>query len=175
MNRLVNWMLRRLPSFVIENAQGQAYLRRYYLVKSRWFPVGVYLHEIMRSDEDRDLHDHPWSFLSVILRGGYVEHFPDKSIRFRRPGAVVFHRAEDAHMVELPADYAERMGGVPGPRGSTWTLVFVGRKRRDWGFHCKTADGDPMWMHWQDYLDKKFGKGNWTAEPEFQGMAKMMD
>jgi hypothetical protein len=37
---------------------------------------GVKLHHILRSDEDRDCHDHPWSFLSIVLRGGYWEHRP---------------------------------------------------------------------------------------------------
>jgi hypothetical protein len=37
---------------------------------------GVKLHHILRSDDDRDLHDHPWSFLSIVLKGGYWEHTP---------------------------------------------------------------------------------------------------
>lgn len=37
---------------------------------------GIKLHHILLSDEDRDCHDHPWSFLSIILWGGYFEHRP---------------------------------------------------------------------------------------------------
>jgi hypothetical protein len=34
------------------------------------------LHRFHRSDEDRDLHDHPWTFWSLILLGGYYEWLP---------------------------------------------------------------------------------------------------
>jgi len=42
--------------------------------------------------------------------------------------------------------------------GPVVTLVHRGPKIRDWGFH--TIDG---WVHHRDYLDKKFGKGNWVT------------
>ena len=58
-------------SFTIIGVDGQPYLRRYYILKTRWFRI--YLHEILRSDEDRDCHDHPWNFTSIILKGGYWE------------------------------------------------------------------------------------------------------
>lgn len=152
---MFNWLLKRLPSFTIENAAGQPYLRRYYLLKTK--RLGIYIHEILRSDEDRDLHDHPWNFLSIVLRHGYIELFPNGEYKCRFPRSWVFHRAEDAHKVELYEKPA-------------WTLVFVGRKRREWGFH--TSDG---WVHWQDYLDRKYGVGKWKQEPEYQGLTKETD
>ena len=57
---------------VIENEAGDPYLVRWSLDAGRF--GSVKLHHILRSDDDRDLHDHPWSFVSVILRGGYWEH-----------------------------------------------------------------------------------------------------
>lgn len=47
------------------------YLRRWYLFKSKYF--NIMLHNIRRSDDDPDPHDHPWGFVSVILRNGYVD------------------------------------------------------------------------------------------------------
>ena len=41
--------------------------------------------------------------------------------------------------------------------GPVWSLVFMGRKVREWGF--QTEDG---WVHHEDYLDKVYGKGNWA-------------
>lgn len=140
---MFNWLLKRLPSFTIENAAGQPYLRRYYLLKTK--RLGIYIHEILRSDEDRDPHCHPWTFVSIVLKNGYLEHLPS-GIKKRRFLSCIYHRAEDAHRVELY-------------RGTTWTLVFVGQKRREWGFH--TPDG---WMHWHDYLDRKYGVGKWNQE-----------
>lgn len=36
----------------------------------------VYLHIFFRSDQDRELHDHPWTFVSFILWRGYDEIRP---------------------------------------------------------------------------------------------------
>jgi hypothetical protein len=57
---------------------GKLYLRRWFLYPLR--PGGkkdvprFYLHKFYSGDDHRDLHDHPWSFQSIILRGGYWEH-----------------------------------------------------------------------------------------------------
>ena len=50
------------------------YLTRWRLVECPWF--GVYLHAIRIDDSDRHLHNHPWAFCSLVLRGGYVEAGP---------------------------------------------------------------------------------------------------
>jgi hypothetical protein len=63
-----------LKKQTIRNDAGEAYLVR----RAINTPLGgIKLHHILRSDEDRDCHDHPWSFLSIILAGGYFEHRPD--------------------------------------------------------------------------------------------------
>jgi hypothetical protein len=100
--------------------------------KCRWF--AVYLHEFERSDHDRCLHDHPWGFVSIILRGGYWEEMFDNgysyrtSRRWRRPGSILVRPAKTAHRIELTA--GAEAGILPKP----WSLVIVGRKSRAWGF-----------------------------------------
>jgi hypothetical protein len=56
---------------------------------SRWVfkhPLGtVRLHHIRRPDMDVELHDHPWWFFSLILKGWYEEECPRRSLlRFWR-------------------------------------------------------------------------------------------
>jgi hypothetical protein len=58
---------------IIRNDDGVPYMIRR-AINTRF--GGVKLHHILRSDDDRDLHDHPWSFLSIVLKGGYWEHTP---------------------------------------------------------------------------------------------------
>jgi len=128
--------------FVIENATRDPYLCRYRLFWCPWFKVT--LHHILRSDEDPDLHCHPWNFVSIILWEGYLEVLPGDIIRRIRPGNVVRHRAPDAHRLIL--------------RRPAWTLVFMTGKKRKWGFHTKNG-----WMKHSDYFDRKFGKGYWVS------------
>jgi hypothetical protein len=141
----VNWIDRVLQRifkfFVIENAEADPYLVRYKVFRCPWFKV--FLHHILRSDEDPELHCHPWNFMSFILRSGYYEILPSGGKNVP-PGRIIYHRATDAHrlLLERPA----------------WTLVFAWGKKRVWGFHTK--DG---WLPYSEFFDKKYGKGNWAS------------
>jgi hypothetical protein len=48
----------------------------------------MYVHWIYQPDDDRDPHDHPWPFVSFVIRGGYAERlFADldvSTVRERR-------------------------------------------------------------------------------------------
>lgn len=129
------------------------YMRRW-LFETRWFTVR--LHHILREDYDRTtFHDHPWSFVSVLLRGAYAEWVPGGGPRgwpvFR--GAVGFFR--DAPfgrrlLVFRPAEALHRITWVP--KGGAWTLVLTGPKRRQWGFVEQAA-----WVDWRTWVKARHG------------------
>lgn len=119
------------------------YLDRVYVLQTPWF--GIMFHRIWRPDNQRDLHDHPWTFLSFVLRGSYVEdvvcagcdrHYDDGHTAKRRVRWVNFKRAEDRHSIREVS------------RRPIWTLVFTGPKRRTWGFW---VDGGKRFVRWTDY------------------------
>src|SRR3546814_5856142 len=62
---------RRPPNFVI-GGQQDPYMRRWWVIPRNRF-INIYLHQVLRPDDDRALHDHPWINLSIILDGGYWE------------------------------------------------------------------------------------------------------
>jgi len=128
--------LKILPLEVIRSPEGEPYLKRYTCFWTPWFRV--YLHNILRSDDDRELHDHPWKFTTYILEGGYLEHVPQGTLR-RDPGTVVRHEAEDMHRIEL-------IDGKPA-----WTFVICGPKVREWGFQCTTRG----WVDANHFLKHK--------------------
>lgn len=142
-------MLKRKPDFVIGDPD-EPYLRRWWLIpRNRFF--NIYLHEILRSDDDRALHDHPWWNVSIILKGGYVEHVPGGR-HSRTRGDIVFRRAKTAHRLELGVrlhvtDQPEadgvryEFGDVP-----CWSLFITGPRVRQWGFHCASG-----WKHWREF------------------------
>lgn len=114
---------------------GENYLRRWYVVPRN--PFGnVYLHEMVGSDDDRALHDHPWNNRSVVLFGGYFEHQPDRRVDWREPGAVIDREAGVLHRLELPVG------------GRAVSLFMTGAKVREWGFACPQG-----WVHWRDFTD----------------------
>jgi hypothetical protein len=72
MLKILSAVYARKPDLVI-GGDANPYLRRWYVIPRN--PVfNIYLHEIVRSDEDRALHCHPWINLSILLEGSYVEH-----------------------------------------------------------------------------------------------------
>jgi hypothetical protein len=112
------------------------YIRRLHVLKTPWF--AICLHWILKPDPEPYLHDHPVSFLSIILRGAYCEARVRQ--RFDAPQNVRhvwwnFIRATGADRHTIT--HVE-----PG----TLTLCFMGPKIREWGFHTPTG-----WVYWRDY------------------------
>ncbi len=131
-------MLRREPDFIILQ-QGKPYIRRWWIIpRNRVF--NIYLHHILRSDDDRALHDHPWWNLSIILKAGYLELMPNE-IKRRKAGQFVFRRATAAHRLAL---YIETDSEKEIP---CWSLFITGPRLREWGFLCPKG-----WVMWRDFL-----------------------
>lgn len=128
---MITKLLNLFPHRTIVNCERKKYLTRWKLIRTA--PLAVFLHYFHHSDEDRALHDHPWSFITIILWRGYIEHTP-KGARRKWPGMICFRPAEWRHRVEL----------VDGK--SAVTLVIRFRERRDWGFWEKT--GFVKWNIW---------------------------
>lgn len=111
---------------------NENHMTRWRIVATPWF--GLYIHRIATPDPRPTLHDHPWPFISLILRGGYIEDFgirdhkagPLTGITTRswRAGSIHRMRKTDAHVIT-------RLH-----RSLTWTLLVVGRRRPEpsWGY-----------------------------------------
>jgi hypothetical protein len=118
------------PSQVI-GPPGNPYLLRWILFRQGTKPR-VYIHHFMRSDDDRALHDHPWWFVSILLRGSYLEHGPGGA-RVRRAPSIAFRPLDTRHRIELL-------------RQPVWTLFITGPRVRGWGFWC-----EDRFVPWRDF------------------------
>lgn len=136
-DRLIARITRRPPDIVI-GGHDRPYLRRWWVIpRNRFF--NVYVHQFLRSDDDRALHDHPWVNCSVLLRGSYVEHTIAAGgvhhRALRMAGEWCLRGAWRAHRIEL-------LPGTP-----CWTVFITGPRMRQWGFHCP----DEGWIHWKRF------------------------
>ncbi|SKM28902.1 hypothetical protein [Mycobacteroides abscessus] len=115
------------------------YLLRWYLIPRN--PVlNIYLHQFLRSDDDRALHDRPWWFWSMVLLGHYYEHRADGRRIKRHAGSIAYRRAETRHRVELPT--SNDPFSLLSREDSCVTLVITGPRVRVWGFWCKDRFGE---------------------------------
>lgn len=125
-----------LEVFNIPDPSGRlVYLKRLRLVQTPWF--GIYVHWINLPDDDRDPHDHPWNFTSIVLRGGYTE-----ALHTDRDHSSLHERGRwSAH--RMTTGLAHQIIRLE-PR--TVTLILTGRRSREWGFWTETG-----WVDWHDY------------------------
>lgn len=108
-------------------------LVRYLLPVGRW--PNAELHDIFIGDSARWLHDHPYPFLSVTLRGGGTETIRAAgrgTVRRRMP-RIRYYRSTDLHRID-----SVDLGGMR-------TLVITGPRRRMWGFARQDADRAWKW------------------------------
>lgn len=115
-----------------------------------WFPWSIRIHHILRHDNDRDLHDHPWNARTIILRGWYNE---------QRPASEEWKRAVHSGLVPNPdpkfvdwimrdaCEWIRRDAGDTATLnhgeyhridrvspGGVITLFITSKWRGDWGF-----------------------------------------
>lgn len=123
------------------------YLARLRIIETPWF--GVYLHQIRRPDHDRALHDHPWNFVSFIIKGGYEETVP---MFISRPAGLRRKRTwgpRSIHAMGIGKYHAiTRL--LDGP---AWTLVFVGRRVKNWGYITESGWIDHDTYHVERGID----------------------
>ena len=107
-------LLDRGPSWP-DYDKAEPFMIRYYLLfrkRPKWFPFNILIHKILKSDLG-DLHDHYWSYITIILKGGYWETNENGTF-WRGPGYIGFRKASDRHSLKIP-------DGKPA-----WTLLLAG-------------------------------------------------
>ena len=149
MKMFLNWLDKiGRKRIVLDRQDNEPYLERYYLfLKDRKkFPFNIFLHHFLKGDPD-DVHDHPWSYFTIILKGGYWEYIPQFNAegkktceigKWRGPGHFRFCKANSFHRIELD------------PTVQCWTLFMPGPQKREWGFLVKNR-----WIHNGSYLNNK--------------------
>ena len=138
---------------IYDRVHNEPYLERYYLFlkERKSFPFNVFLHKFLKGDPD-DVHDHPWPYATLILRGGYWEYTPvftddgtmvGEEKHWRGPGHFRTCQPNSYHRIELE------------PGITAWTLFMPGTHKREWGFLVKDK-----WVHNEQYLEGRRIHGN---------------
>ena len=134
---------------IMDRQNKNPYLIRYYLflTERESFPFNVFLHKFLKGDDD-EIHDHPWSYFTIILWGGYYETVMDNQgnteTYWRHAG--FFQKVDNTHkhMITLKQN-------TP-----CWTLFIPFRKNHLWGFWKKrNANSKHKWIESSVYLKNK--------------------
>ncbi len=127
-----------LPCHTIDGRAGDVYLRRYGVAELAAGGGRIYLHNILRSDEDQELHGHPWPAHCYILAGGYREER-----RIAEPRSLTGYRVstllrESGSINILEPDTYHRVDLL---EADAWSLCITGPK-------IVVADGEATWSFW---------------------------
>jgi hypothetical protein len=162
-NRFTRWLARkaervairhvadRRPDFYIGGEQNP-YMKRWWLLFDRnsifTNLFNAYLHEFVRDDDDRALHDHPYWSISIslgrIFHHETARHFSyvdeiyrdENGVDVRRmvlPGSVVIRSGKFAHRMVVPQQ-------------GYFTIFITGPRFREWGFLCPNG-----WKSWKEF------------------------
>jgi hypothetical protein len=145
----LNWLDRLgRKRIIMDRVNNEPYLERYYLfLKDREkFPFNIFLHKFLKGDPD-DVHDHPWPYATLIVKGGYYEWVPvfnsigqkiSEQRLWRGPGHFRICKPNSFHRIELK-------DGV-----TAWTIFMPGAHKREWGFLV-----DNKWIPHDKYLQHR--------------------
>lgn len=103
----------------IKSKEGVLHFRRWQLLKTRWFTI--YIHGIYHKDEDTHLHNHPWNFINMILKGSYTEQTVNGTI-LQKPFRINKRKGSDYHKI------------LNVHTNVVYTLFIIGSKRMEWGY-----------------------------------------
>jgi hypothetical protein len=145
-------LIDRIPHHTIP-IDGKPYLTRYFLTGKNEKVIGerpnLFLHHFHMSDQGRELHNHPYTGTSLILKSGYIEErvkvlglathldysqhgvttvmstpaYSQLEAKVVRAGDINRLGLDDFHRAEL-------LDTVKG----AWTLFYTGPRVKEWGF-----------------------------------------
>lgn len=144
-NKFLRWLTKKGRRRIINDPMnGRPYMFRYYIANKNRAdddpanPIfNLFYHKIVQNDP-RHLHDHPWWYLTVILKGGYYEITP-KGEKWHGPGSVLFRKAKSLHRLVLKDNQP------------CHTLFFRFKRLRDWGFIVNN-----MWIAHKLYFSGRY-------------------
>jgi hypothetical protein len=134
MTKILTWLF-GAPEEINGHERCPTYLYRWPIFKHAG-GMALYVHHFVGDDWSRDQHDHPKRFISIGLRGRYIEETPNGSHCYHAPWIRSF-----------PATHIHRLR-TSSVGGNCWTLVLVLRTVREWGFWHSGK-----WYPWRSYVN----------------------
>lgn len=109
----------------IRSKEGVLHFKRWRLFSCPWF--NIYIHRIYKSDEDKDPHNHPWKFTSLVLGGSYQETDKDGNLTtVRKIGSIHTLELEEYHKLTVL-------------KPATTLVLTGGRKPELWGYWTESG------------------------------------
>jgi hypothetical protein len=107
----------------IYSRSGELHFSRFAILESKYF--SIYIHNIYQSDKDMHLHNHPWKFLGIILKGKYTEKYINRA-------SESFRVKKFLYITFANRNYFHKIDKLHSPK--VVSLFFTFGKHKDWGY-----------------------------------------
>lgn len=126
--------------------------------------IAIRVHKILRSDNGRDFHNHPWNFITILLKGSYFEIIPkfnESGIyqgelkTFYTSGDLLYRKHSHFHRLNLLVSRIFNNRKIVEIQYTpVWTLFITFRKKRTWGFIEKPYGVTPHFLYQEKQNEK---------------------
>jgi len=120
----------------------EPYLTRLFIFKTPWFSLS-YNH--IKQADIGEPHDHTATFLSVFLKGWYVE----RRVLIDKVGNKLDFHAKRSVFNFIRATPRDRHRIIAVSDSGSHSLCLMGPKRREWFYHTKEGP-----VHWAKYKEQ---------------------
>ncbi|MEO6305470.1 MAG: hypothetical protein ABIP51_20070 [Bacteroidia bacterium] len=103
----------------IKSKEGIVHFRRWRILSTPL--LKIYFHGIYMADEDAHLHNHPWNYWSVSVKGRFIEK-TSNGFKYVPPFKIIKRKAEQFHSINLLLTK------------KVFTFFVAFGKKRDWGY-----------------------------------------
>ena len=103
-----------------EYCLAKPWTARYYLLfrhRPRWFPFNILINHIFNDDHGQGLHNHPFPYVTIILKGGYWETDKKNGRNWRGQFYLGLRSADNLHRVDLEPGTEAITLFISGPYG----------------------------------------------------------
>lgn len=129
------------------------YMRRWAVVAGLF---SIRVHHFYRSDDERAFHDHPWWFVTLVVKGGYTDvsgdtislcsrcfpnEPPDQNCYICHGERHYIERLDHLRLGSIRFRRAKHQHTVRTDPGGAWTVLVTGPNIRTWGFWERLPNG----------------------------------
>lgn len=117
-----------------------------FLLRFTLFKVGklhVRLHKIVDKDNTTLFHNHPFKYLSIVLKGGYTEHIAGVGMRTHKRGSFILRSNNTYHRIESIQGETVTLFIAWGDYG--WSAWNPGRSNHPDDIYRRMVQGEWKW------------------------------
>jgi hypothetical protein len=157
----------------IRSREGELHFQRFAIIETNIF--SLYIHKIFKADSDLHCHSHPWNFLSLTLRGSYIEErlralWDGKVIsefKTKRPltfssmkkfGNKTYHVSPCFHKIKVIL------------KGPVYSIFLAYGKKERWSYYVNDPNGTPIWdfEYYREFKNKTGFNDNGTPKVDWE-------